>query len=113
MKVESLEVADASLVEKIVNAVKPSEPDLRASVNANYPLTEIRVNLKEGKVFVVWEDYSEEEQRIKELTQEALAIKEQLKTTTDEVKKAVLVSKLGQIDEEYKRLTGVEIYEVI
>ena len=111
MKVESKEVV-GDVVSEVVEKLKEYEKQLRDLAKANYPLTEIRVNLEESRVFVVWKDYSEEEKRIAELTTRALEIKEQL-AEADEIKKAVLMSELGKINDEYKKLTGVEIYEVI
>lgn len=112
MKIESKEVV-GDAVNEVVNVVSGYEKQLRELAEANYPLTEIRVNLETGKVFVVWKDYSEEENRIAELTQKALETKKKLEETTDEVQKAVLMAELGKINEEYVRLAETPIYEVI
>ena len=62
MKVESKEVV-GDVVSEVVEKLKEYEKQLRDLAKANYPLTEIRVNLEESRVFVVWKDYSEEEKR--------------------------------------------------
>lgn len=112
MKVESKEVV-GDIVDEVINVVSGYEKQLRELAKANYPLTEVRVNLETGQVFIVWKDYTEEENRIAELTQKALEIKKKLKETTDEVQKAVLMAELGKINEEYVKLAGTPIYEVI
>ena len=112
LRTESKEVV-GDVVNEVVNVVNRYEKQLRELAGANYPLTEIRVNFETKQVFVVWKDYSEEEQRIAELTKRAMEIKESLASETDEVKKAVLIAELGQINEEYVKLAGVQIYEVI
>ena len=112
MKVKSSEVI-GDIVGELIGSIGDYEGQLRDNVGAEYPLTEVRVNLKEGRVFVVWEDYSEEEQVIEELTNQAIEIKDRIESTDYEVEKAVLVAKLGEIDEKYYELAGVHIYEVI
>ena len=112
MKVESKEVV-GDIVDEVINVVSGYEKQLRELAEADYPLTEVRINFETKQVFVVWKDYSEEEQRIAELTKRAMEIKESLASETDEVKKAVLIVELGQINEEYVKLAGVQIYEVI
>ena len=112
MKVKSKEVVGDFVVE-MVNIVGKYEKQLRELAEANYPLTEVRINLETKQVFVVWKDYSEEENRIAKLTQRVLEIKKKLEKTTDEVQKAVLMAELGKINEEYVKLTKIPIYEVI
>jgi len=112
MRTESKEVV-GDVVNEVINVVSGYEKRLRELAEANYLLTEIRVNVETEQIFVVWKDYSEEEKRIAELTKKAMEIKELLATETDEVKKAVLVAELGKINEEYQKLAGIPIYEVI
>ena len=112
LRVESKEVV-GDVVDEIVKVISEYEKQLRELAEANYPLTEVRVNLEEGRIFVVWKDYTEEENRIAELTQKALEIKKKLEETTDDVQKAVLMAELGKINEEYVKLAGTPIYEVI
>jgi len=112
MRTESKEVV-GDVVNEVVNIVNEYEKQLRELAEANYPLTEVRVNIETGQIFVVWKDYSEEEKRIADLTRQAIEIKESLTTETDEVKKAILVAELGEINKEYEKLTGIPIYEVI
>jgi len=109
MKVESKEVTTAT-VKDVIAAVQPYLEQLRTDVGAKYPLTEIRVNVKEGRVFVVWEDYSEEEQRTNALIDEYLQLKSQL---TDPVKQPSLMARMIEIANEFKQLTGLNIEEVV
>ena len=112
LRTESKEVV-GDIADEVINVVSGYEKQLRELAEANYPLTEIRVNLETKQVYIVWKDYSEEEKRIAELTQKALEIKKKLEETTDDVQKAVLMAELGKINEEYVKLTGTPIYEVI
>jgi len=112
MRTESKEVV-GDVVDKVIEATKNLEKQLRELAETNYPLTEVRVNLETNQVFVVWKDYSEEEQRIIEMTKRAIEIKERLASVTDEIERAVLESELGKLDEEYVKLAQKHIYEVI
>lgn len=112
MKQESKEIIDAK-VNELKQLVSQYEKDLRTAAGALYPLTEIRINLKEQRVFVVWENYSDEEAAVKSLITEAIDIKNQLSNTTDDVQKAILLYRLGEIDKQYKSLTGFSISEVV
>lgn len=112
MRIESKEIT-GDIVSEVIEKIKEYNEKLRVLAEASDPLTEIRVNIEEGRVFVIWKDYSEEEQKIAKLTTKALEIKEQLATETDEIKKAILQSELAKINDEYVKLAGVPIYEVI
>ena len=112
MRQESKEIIDVK-VDELKQLVGQYEKDLRTIASAPYPLTEIRINLKEQRVFVVWEDYSDEEAAVKSLITEAVNVKNQLANTTDDVQKAILLYQMGEIDKQYKSLTGFSISEVV
>ena len=110
MRVRSGIIRDAKLVEEVVAAVKQFADRLREAVGAEYPITEVRVDLEEGKVFVVWKDYSEEEKRAEELIREYLELRSKL---TDPLKQPSLLARIIEIAAEFMRLTGLNIEEVV
>ena len=110
MRLNSGEVSNADLVSKIVDTVQSFAKDCQTDVGASYPVTEIRVNLKEGRVFVVWEDYSDEERRTNALIDEYLKLKSELE---DPVRQPSLMARLMEITREFKQLTGLNIEEVV
>ena len=114
MKVVNVRLRDENVKTAIKQAIESLREQIETAINAKYPITRIDVGLAEdGEVIVYYNDYSEEERRIEELTTRALEIKTQLAEEADDVKKAVLQAELAKINEEYVRLAGVPIYEVI
>ena len=109
MKTESKEVV-GDVANEVVNVVSGYEKQLRELVEANYPLTEVRVNLETGQVFVVWKDYSDEEQRAQELIAKYTEVKSQI---TDPIAQPTLMKQLVDIAGKFKELTGMNIEEVV
>jgi len=110
VKVESAEIKDEEFVSKVVDSVSLFAKDAQSIASISYLVTELRINLKENRVFVVWEDYSEEEKRIEELINEYMSVKTQIK---DPITQPTLMMELINIANEFKKLTGMNIEEVV
>jgi len=109
MRTESKEVV-GDVVNEVVNVACGYEKQLRELSEAQYPLTEIRVNLESNQVFVVWKDYSDEEQQARELIAKYTEVKSQL---TDPIAQPTLMKQLVDIAGRFKELTGMNIEEVV
>ena len=109
MKIDSKEV-EGDVVNEVVSVVSGYEKQLRELAEAQYPLTEIRVNLESDQVFVVWKDYSDEEQQTQELITKYTEVKSQL---TDPIAQPTLMKQLVDIAGRFKELTGMNIEEVV
>ena len=99
MRTESKEVV-GDVVDKVIEATKNLEKQLRELAEANYPLTEVRVNLEANQVFVVWKDYSEEEKRI---------IERALRITGGNIQQTARALKLGRATI-YRKLRKYDIH---
>lgn len=113
MRVNSREIQNDDLATQVVEAVSNFVEQMMQDVGTEFDLMEVRVNLKDGRVFVAWEDYSEEVEKTQNIINEAVELKAQLEAATDELQKAVIIAKIGKLAEEYYSLTGMNLYEVI
>jgi len=110
VKVLSNEILDKVLVDNLINSTNTYMNDVQTNVGAQYPITELRINFKENRVFAVWDDYSDEEQRSTQLIEEYSSLKVQL---TDPLAQPTLFKQLIDIANEFKQLTGMNIEEVV
>jgi len=110
LRVESREVVNTDVVKKIISDVVKYAEELQKSVNANYSIVEVRINLKENRVFVIWEDYSDEESKVKQLIEKYVELKQRLE---DPIKQPSLMCELIKIADEFKKITGINIEEVV
>ena len=115
MKLESLEIKNKTLTQNIINSVSKYLDDLKKELpNPDYStIIDVRVRLSEGKVYVMYEDKTDEAKRIKDIIQNALELKSKIDATTDPVEKAELIYELGNLSKEYKELTGMDLSMVI
>ena len=115
MKLESLEIKNKTLSQNIIDSVSKYLDDLKKELpNPEYStIIDVRVRLSEGKVYVMYEDKTNEAKRIKDIIQNALELKSKIDATTDPVEKAELIYELGNLSKEYKELTGMDLSMVI
>jgi len=125
MKFESKEITNSTTIQNIINAVNQYVKDIMSEFKdpTVIEITSVKVDLKNNKVYVMYNDYTEEMKKIQELITKALSIKNEISkeissSKPDETKLAILYGELSSIDNEYYKITssiGVpkHIYEVI
>lgn len=113
MKVESAEIKDEEFVSKVVDAVKQMEEEITTLVGIEYGITELRVNLKEGRVFVVWENYADDVEILKKIIANIVEAYEQLQQAKTEVERADAIIALGKLNEQLNRVVSISLRDVI
>ena len=113
MKVESVEIKDEEFVSKVIDATKQMETDMKTLVNTEYDIIELRVNLKEGRVFVVWENYDDDVNTIKSIVSDIVKANEQLEKAESDVEKADAIIKLGKLNDNLNRIYKVSLKDAI
>lgn len=125
MKNESKQLTNTATIQSIVDAVNQYMTDVLSEFTdpAVVEITSIKVDIKTGNVYVVYNDYTEDIQKAQELISKALTIQkaindEKALTSPDETKIAILQGDLSNIDKEFYEVTKKmgapkRIYEVI
>ena len=125
MKFDSKEIKNSELSRRIVDVVKGYIDEILGEFDNRFVIevVDVRVNIKDGRVFVLYSDYSEEEERLHRILSEAMSIKAQLneelsKDDPDNIKIVVLENKLSKLVDEFNKLKPVlkldyELYDVI
>ena len=113
MKVESAEIKDEEFVSKVIDATKQMETDIKSLVNTEYDIIELRVNLKEGRVFVIWENYDDDVNAIKSIVSDIVKANEQLEKAESDVEKADAIIKLGKLNDNLNRIYKVSLKDAI
>ena len=110
MRVVSREILNPELIEKVINSIEGFIDQMQKDVGAEYPLVSIEIELETRKIYVTWRDYSDEEARVRHLIERYMELKQKL---ADPLKQPTLFSEIIKIAEEFKRLTGLSIEEVV
>lgn len=110
MRTDSKEVV-GDVVNELINTVSGYEKQLRELAEAQYPLTEIRVNLESGQVFVVWKDYSDDETAVSAIVDEVQTAVNELKSAEDEIDRADAIAKLTKLNDRLLNY-GVSVKQV-
>ena len=125
MKFDSKEVKNSELSRRIVDVVKGYIDEILDEFDNRFVIevVDVRVSIKDDRVFVLYNDYSEEEERLHRILSEAMSIKVQLseelsKDDPDNIKIVVLENKLSKLVDEFNKLKPVlkldyELYDVI
>jgi len=103
MKTDSVEIMDTTLVSNIVSQVQQIESQLKTAANTTFPITEVRVNIKDNRVFVVWDDYTDDEQVLQAIIPEIETNVQSWRTATDEVDRMDAIMKLKDIEDSIKQ----------
>jgi len=111
MRVESREIEDETLRSKMVDAARNAEQLLRSAVETIYPITEVRINLETGQVFVVWKEYSDDETAVSAVVDEVQAAVNELKSAEDEIDKADAIARLTKLNDRLLNY-GVSVKQV-
>jgi len=125
MKFDSKEIKNSELSRRIVDVVKGYIDEILDEFDNRFVIevVDVRVSIKDDRVFVLYNDYSEEEERLHRILSEAMSIKVQLseelsKDDPDNIKIVVLENKLSKLVDEFNKLKPVlkldyELYDVI
>ena len=111
MRIESREIEDETLKSKIVDVAKNAELLLRSAVETIYPITEVRINLETGQVFVVWKEYSDDETAVSAIVDEVQTAVSELKSATDEIDRADAIARLAKLNDRLLNY-GVSVKQV-
>jgi len=111
MRVESREIEDETLRSKMVDAARNAEQLLRSAVETIYPITEVRINLETGQVFVVWKEYSDDETAVSAIVDEVQTAVSELKSAEDEIDRADAIARLTKLNDRLLNY-GVSVKQV-
>ena len=111
MRIESREIEDETLKSKIVDVAKNAEQLLRNAVETIYPITEVRINLETGQVFVVWKEYSDDETAISTIVDEVKTAVSELESAKDEIDRADAIARLTKLNDRLSNY-GVSVKQV-
>ena len=125
MKNESKQLANVTTIQGIVDAVNQYMTDILSEFAdpSIIEITGIKVDVKSGNVYVMYNDYTEEQTKLQNILSEAVVVKTDLETelsssTPDNVKIALLQNKLGKLASDFDELKSIlkvtyEFYDVI
>lgn len=125
MKFESKQLANVTTIQGIVDVVNQYMTDILSEFAdpSIIEITGIKVDVKSGNVYVMYNDYTEEQTKLQNILSEAIVVKTDLETelsssTPDNVKIALLQNKLGKLASDFDELKPIlkithEFYDVI
>jgi hypothetical protein len=125
MKFESKQLANVTTIQGIVDVVNQYMTDILSEFAdpSIIEITGIKVDVKNGNVYVMYNDYTEEQTKLQNILSEAIVVKTDLETelsssTPDNVKIALLQNKLGKLASDFDELKPIlkithEFYDVI
>jgi len=125
MKFESKALTNETTIQNIVNAINQYMNDIASEFDdpTVIKITSIKVDVNNKAVYVLYNDYTEEQTKLQNILTEAMSIKFELETelssdSPDPVKVAMLQNKLGELANEFEQLKPVlnityEFYDVI
>jgi len=111
VRIESREIEDETLKSKIIDAASNVEQQLRSAVGTIYPITEVRVNLETGQVFVVWKEYSDDETAVSTIVSEVQTTVSELESAKDEIDRADAIARLTKLNDRLSNY-GVTVKQV-
>ena len=125
MKFDSKVLTNETTIQNIVDAINQYMGDVMSEFDDPnvIKITSIKVDVNNKIVYVLYNDYTEEQTKLQNILTEAMNIKSELETelssdSPDPVKVAMLQNKLGELANEFEQLKPVlnityEFYDVI
>ena len=120
MKINSKVLTNKELSNRIVKSVEPYYSEiLNEFAESNViELIGLKINRSSNEVYIMFNDYTEENEKLKQILSEAVKIKNELATETDHVKIALMQNRLVELSKEFnelKSLLGInyEFYNII
>ena len=104
---------DETITQELLNYIKDN-----VGVNDYEELRGVKVDLNSNKVFILYNDFTEEKQRIQEILLEAMSLGQQIHNETDVIKKVTLQNRLTKLIKEYDTIKtklnlDIDLHDII
>jgi len=126
VKQESKIISNEKITNQIIQALNQYLKDIQTTEfedNTVIEITSLKINLKNNNVYVIYNDYTEEQNKMQNILSEAITVKSELETELaqdkpDQVKIAILQGKLNNLAEKFdeiKPILGItyEFWDII
>ena len=120
MRNESKVLENQELSKNLLDVIKKYKDSILNEFDnpSTIEITSVKVDINNNNVYLTYNDYTEEKQRMQEILFEVMNLKQNLQNETDVIKKVTLQNRLTKLIEEYDTIKtklnlNIDLYDIV